>query len=434
MKVNTVVLQAVLLLLSFVSHAVSQQEIVLGQFSAQTGTNAPLGIQRTVGLSAAVQQINRWGGVHNGTKLRLLTYDDGDVAAAGIQRGLQLIYNDSVFALVSCSGTQQVLGVQPSAIAAGVPQIIAIGSPALRTPYQPYTISLRANAYDECTAAVYFLMGKLHLKRIAILYQNDSFGLPGLVGMTNALASVGMTLAVAGAYQHLSTDVTEAVEALLSANPPVQAIFFMSIVGPAISATQMMRADPRCPPDVVFVLNSVITAEVFRSAIDPQFYSRIYTIQHVPNPSDTSWQLVRNYQEAMNAAYPGRPYEFVTLETYMNGRFVAEVFNRMPIISQRNFVEAVYATKSFQIDDFMLGMFYGDCVQNVPQCNCSQGGKTVTFHELLPSGQFQVVKGATFSWPETTCMSSPSMLRLPFTFAMIGANKTDGSDAASGPR
>ena len=51
---------------------------------------------------------------------------------------------------------------------------------------------MRASYADEMIAHAMFLVVHLHVQRVACLYQNDTFGLGGYVGIVNALASVGM--------------------------------------------------------------------------------------------------------------------------------------------------------------------------------------------------------------------------------------------------
>src|SRR6476620_4694740 len=78
---------------------VSDNEIRIGQFAAQTGPAAELGKRMQVGILAHFNAVNAAGGI-NGRQLKLISRDDGyepEKAAAAVKA---LIEEDKVFALI----------------------------------------------------------------------------------------------------------------------------------------------------------------------------------------------------------------------------------------------------------------------------------------------------------------------------------------------
>lgn len=88
-----------LLLLVFagllLSHACSQEPILIGFSANLTGTYSDLGVQGRNGASLALERINEEGGVA-GRKLRLLARDDGNTAQQARQADRDLIANGVV--------------------------------------------------------------------------------------------------------------------------------------------------------------------------------------------------------------------------------------------------------------------------------------------------------------------------------------------------
>lgn len=165
---------------------VTDREILVGQFAAQTGPAAELGKRMQLGMLAHFNAVNAAGGV-NGRSIKLISRDDGyepEKAAAAVKA---LIEEDRVFALVGSVGTPTTLAAVPAINAAGIPLIGPFtGAQALREPFNRNLFHVRASYYDETERIVQHL-STLGIKKIAVFYQNDSYGKAGLDGVTRAL-------------------------------------------------------------------------------------------------------------------------------------------------------------------------------------------------------------------------------------------------------
>src|SRR6202023_4246800 len=106
---------------------------------------------------------------------------------------------DKVFALIGAVGTPTSKASQPIATEAKVPFIGPFtGAAFLRDPYNRYVVNVRSSYFQETEAWIEHLTKDLGLSRIAILYQDDTFGLAGLDGVKLAMTKRNMSLVAMG--------------------------------------------------------------------------------------------------------------------------------------------------------------------------------------------------------------------------------------------
>ena len=159
-------------LLASSAHAqsgVTDKEILVGQFAAQTGPAAELGKRMQLGMLAHFNAVNAAGGI-NGRSIRLVSRDDGyepEKAAAAVKA---LIEEDKVFALVGSVGTPTTLAAVPAINAAGIPLIGPFtGAQALREPFNRNLFHVRASYFDETESIVQHLSTPGHQENRGVL-------------------------------------------------------------------------------------------------------------------------------------------------------------------------------------------------------------------------------------------------------------------------
>ena len=166
---------------------ITDGEILIGQCAALTGPTRDLGIGINSGLKAALDQANARGGVF-GRKIRLVADDDGYDPDRTVDCTGKMIEDKGVFALAGYVGTPTSKVAAPMVQEYKVPLVgLFTGAMLLRDPVQRYVINIRASYDDETEALVEYLTAKRAFSRIAVFYQNDSFGLAGLSGTEKAL-------------------------------------------------------------------------------------------------------------------------------------------------------------------------------------------------------------------------------------------------------
>ena len=85
------------------------------------------------------------------------------------------------------------------------------GAAFLRNPSLRNVINVRSSYDQETEAWIEHLTTDLGVSRIAILYQDDTFGRAGLSGVSKALEKRGMKLVAEGTYERNTTAVKTAL-------------------------------------------------------------------------------------------------------------------------------------------------------------------------------------------------------------------------------
>src|ERR1700727_1580487 len=198
---------------------VADTKIVFGQVAALTGPAGDLGQGMRQGILAAFEDANRGGGIF-GRSIELKSRDDGYEPEKTVGATKAILDEDKVFALVGAVGTPTSKASQPIATAAKVPFIGPFtGADFLRNPYNRYVINVRASYFEETEAWIDHLTKDLGIFKIAILYQDDAFGLAGLDGVQQAMAKRNLTLVASGSFKRNTTAVKSALLDIMKAQP-----------------------------------------------------------------------------------------------------------------------------------------------------------------------------------------------------------------------
>ena len=205
--------------LSLSHYAIAQSEkpIFLGQSAPFSGPSEQLGNLYNQGARLYFDALNAKGGI-NGRPVELKRLDDGYDPERCAANTRQFI-SEGVFALFGYVGTPTSLAALPLATEAKIPFFAPFtGAQTLREPYNRYVIHLRASYFDE-TAAMIKQATSVGITKIAVFYQNDSFGQAGLEGVTRAMAPLKLQPVATGTVERNSTDVAQALKDILSKNP-----------------------------------------------------------------------------------------------------------------------------------------------------------------------------------------------------------------------
>jgi branched-chain amino acid transport system substrate-binding protein len=302
---------------------VNEGKIVFGQAAALDGPAQALGQGMRQGIIAAFEEANRGGGV-SGRKLELKSIDDGYEPERTIDATKKLIDDDKVFALIGAVGTPTSQAGQPIATAAKVPFIGPFtGAEFLRNPYNRYVVNVRASYFQETEAWIEHLTKDLGVEKIAILYQDDAFGLAGLNGVQRALSKRNMALVASGSFKRNTTAVKTALLDIMKAQP--QAVL---TVGPYKPVAAFIKLAHEVKLDARFVAISFVGSDSLAKELGGDGAGVIVS-QVVPFPWDASLPVVAAYQKSIVAvdrkAQPG----FVSLEGYFAGRLVIDALKRV---------------------------------------------------------------------------------------------------------
>jgi ABC-type branched-subunit amino acid transport system substrate-binding protein len=367
---------------AFADPGVSAGKILFGQAAVFEGSANALGIGMRDGLTAAFGEANAKGGI-KGRKLELVTRDDGYEPNKSIEATKALI-EAGVFALAGPVGTPTSMAAHPVAKDAGIPFIGPFtGAEALRSPYQPYIVNIRASYFQETEVMVERLtkdrgfskVAIFYQDKVAIFYQDDAFGRAGLEGTQRALAKRKMKLAAEGTFERNTVAVKGALLEIRKADP--QAVI---MIGPYKPCAEFIKLCRTMKMDPVFVNISFVGSDALAKELGPAGAGVLVT-QVVPFPFDNSLPLVAAYQKAVKAALPDAQPGFVSLEGYIVGRTVIAALGKIEGEPTRKALLEQLTAGQYDLDGFLLS--FGP--------NKNQGSDAVYLTVIGPDGRFKPV-------------------------------------------
>jgi ABC-type branched-subunit amino acid transport system substrate-binding protein len=302
---------------------VGTDKILFGQVAALSGPAQALGQGMREGLLAAFEEANRAGGP-DGRKLVLKSVDDGYEPEKTIEATKKIITEDKVFALVGSVGTPTSKAGQPIASAAKIPFIGPFtGAEFLRDPYNRYVVNLRSSYFQETEAWIEHLTKDLGITKVAILYQDDAFGLAGLEGVNRAMTKRNMALVASGSFRRNTEAVKSALLDIMKAEPEA-----VVMVGPYKPVAKFIKLARQVNFKAVFLAISFVGSDALAKELAGEGAGVIVS-QVVPFPRDPSLPVVASYQAALSALDSKAKPNFVSLEGYLVGRLVVETLKRL---------------------------------------------------------------------------------------------------------
>ena len=328
---------------------ISDERILFGQSAAFSGPAQELGKNMRVGIEAAFQEANARGGVH-GRQLTLLSLDDAYEPEAAIANTRRLIEQEGIFALIGAVGTPTSLSATPVAATAGVPYIAPFtGAAFLREAKWQNVINLRASYNQETEAMVARLTTDLGIKRIAVIYQDDSFGQAGYRGVLQALERRSMAPVVIGVYPRNTTAIKTALLALRSASP--DAVILIGAYKPVATLIAWARHTGLDPVfmTISFVGSNALAKELGRAG------AGVFVTQVVPFPTDDIPGVGIAYRRALAAHMPEATPGFVSYEGYLAGRLAIAALARCgKEVDRTRFLNSLRSTDAIDLDGFEL--------------------------------------------------------------------------------
>ena len=239
---------------------------------------------------------------------------------------------------------------------AGVPFIAPFtGAAFLRDESWSNIINLRASYDQETEEMVARLTADLGIERIAIMYQDDSFGRAGYQGALEALQRRNMQPVSIGLYPRNTTAVKTGLLDLMQGDP--EGVIVVGAYRPVAALIAWAR---HIGMDSVFITLSFVGSNALAQELGPTGEG-VFVTQVVPFPTDASQPLVASYQRALAEYDPEAEPGFVSLEGYLAGRLAIAGLERCGRVVDRTcFLDAMLRTEDVDIDGFALTFGAGD--------------------------------------------------------------------------
>lgn len=328
---------------------VFDDRVVFGQSAAFSGPAQELGINMNLGILAAFEEANRNGGVH-GRRLELVTRDDAYEPEAAITNTQALIEDEQVFSLIGAVGTPTSRSATPVAAEAGIPYVAPFtGAGFLRDDHWENIINLRASYAQETEEMVERLTTDLGITRIAVMFQDDSFGRAGYNGALAALERRGMSLVATGVYPRNTTAVKSGLLDLRLGEP--EAVILIGAYQPLAALISWAR---HIDFDPIFMTVSFVGSNALADELGPGGEG-VYVTQVIPFPTDQSIPVVASYTASLAAYDPEAEPGFVSLEGYIAGRLAITGLEACGAALTRDcFLENILGAGLIDIDGFEM--------------------------------------------------------------------------------
>jgi branched-chain amino acid transport system substrate-binding protein len=259
------------------------------------------------GASVAVDEINAAGGV-DGAKLEMIWLDTEVSPATGRTLTQRLIFNDRVDAIVGCHASGVNLA---TADLMSQNQIldIAMGSAQKVTELNnPWIVRVRENDLLTGKVLANYMVDKVGLKKIAVIYMSEQYGMGGRDNLVTALQAKGLKPVAAEAHNSGDKDFTSQLLNVKKAGPDG-----LVLISGVPDLGIMVKQARQLIPDVKLFMTSVGATKPFMDvaleAANGTFAVVTYTETN-PDPK------VQNFIAAFKAKHGTPPLDFFSGLTY----------------------------------------------------------------------------------------------------------------------
>ncbi len=294
--------------------------IVFGQSAAFSGPAAQLGIQMNRGARIYFDALNAQGGV-NGNPIELRTLDDG-YEPERCKANTEKFIKENVFALFGYVGTPTCVAALPLAEETKTPFFGPFtGAQALREPFNRSVFHLRASYYDE-TALIVRQLTSLGLKKIAVFYQDDTYGKAGLEGVRRGLKTHALEPVALGTVARNTVDIAAAVAAITPAMPDA-----IVQIGAYKACAAFIRAARKAGFGGTFFNVSFVGTQALADELGKEAHG-IVVSQVMPFPFSTTTPISREYLDAVRKAAGDAQPNYSGMEGYLAAKVITEGLKR----------------------------------------------------------------------------------------------------------
>lgn len=334
------------------SPGVTDSQITLGHSGALTGPLSDLGSEVLKGAQLYFDELNAKGGVH-GRKIKLVSKDDGYDPQKTVQNVQAYLDKDDVFALFGIFGTPNTEAVVPAAVKAGVPLIGPYtGAASVRAPELRGIYNIRAS-YTEETDKLVEHVATLQMKKLAIAHQDNTFGKEVLTAALAALGKRGMKPTIIVSVKNDASNAAEAAEKIVADAP--EAVLLGLAGKPTVETIRHINQRKR---GITMLAPSVLAAPSNLRALGKDA-TGITVTQIVPFPNNSGIAIVREYQQAAQAAGE-KEFTHLALEGFLNAKVMAEGLKRAgKNLTRASFTSAMEGLKGFNAGGIELNFSHG---------------------------------------------------------------------------
>lgn len=330
--------------------------VKITQSAALSGPLGELGQAMHQGAKAGFAALNAKGGV-NGRPIELTVVDDGYDVKRALANVKGFIEDRSNFALFNCMGTPMIEAMLPQVIESGMPFFAPFSGALSARPQNARNVfNIRASYADEAEQLVQHL-ATIGIKRIAIAYQNNSFGKEVFNATQQSMARHKLEATAIVTVENNSSDAGVAAAKIATSQP--EAVLVGLAGKPTVDFVKAMRAQRKGLP--LYALSIMGAAATLKAMGEDA--TGIAVSQVVPLPGNTVVPMVREFQQAWKAAGVTLEPSHLALEGYINARVFAEALRRAGRNPTRSsFIDSTWNLKRYDLGGFEVS--FSDSARN----------------------------------------------------------------------
>lgn len=326
-----IIFKCIALVLAIATHTAYAQ-ILIGQTAGFTG---PVGAgvkETTDGAKLYIEAINARGGV-NGQKIELLSLDDKFDPKLAAENARKLIEEQGIVAMFLTRGTPHTQAIIPLLDKYNVPLVgPSTGAMVLHQPVQKNIFNVRATYQREAEKAIMNL-NSMGIRRIAIIYVDDSFGVDGIAGAQKGLDAAKLKPVLLEKFDRSKPDFAPIGLKLVQTN--AQAVMIVASSGAVVDAVKVFRAAGAAAQIVTLSNNA---SGGFVKGLGDQGRGVIVT-QVFPSERSIAYPLMKEVQETARASGQN-DVSPATLEGFAAAKVLVEGLRRAGVKPSREKIQA----------------------------------------------------------------------------------------------
>ncbi|MDX1619349.1 MAG: ABC transporter substrate-binding protein [Nitriliruptorales bacterium] len=226
-------------------------------------------------------------GPFEGLEFEYFVKDDGYSPPQAVENVRELVEQEQVFALMQTLGTPPTTATWDYTNQQEVPQVfVATGASKWGLDEDhPWTIGWQPNYVSESRIYAQWLQDNHPGATIAVLYQNDDYGLDYLNGFKSAIEGSDLEIIAEQSYE--TTDAT--LDSQMTNLASSEAEVFYNITTPSFAA-KAMGFDAQSDWDPVHLLNSVSNSLTTVGAVGFEPLQGMVTALYLKDPQDAQWE------------------------------------------------------------------------------------------------------------------------------------------------
>jgi branched-chain amino acid transport system substrate-binding protein len=200
------------------------KEIKIGAILPLTGDAAKYGEASKNAIALFIDELNASGGI-KGKKIKVIYEDDQADPKLGVSAFQKLVTTDKVPVIIGPLPSSVTLAIAPLAEKSKVVILSPASSSPAITNAGDYIFRTVASDLLEGTALANFVYNELKLKKVAIIYINNDFGIGLSNSFSNRFEELGGKIVTVESFEQSATDFRSQLSKIKTLNP--QAIYMV---------------------------------------------------------------------------------------------------------------------------------------------------------------------------------------------------------------